>query len=160
LASGGAATTDPSLLSVVDAAAAGLTLTFDATTTADELADQTLDPNVAALATGIAVAGGGASAGDELVIVNAIRLRDPGVGDEWFREWRDSYDRAACGPAGGSSGDRNAVSTIAGHEVFIGACRNVVFTYHTRLHDGSIVVSLTSIGPSKLGARLLEHLAP
>ena len=161
--SGGAATTgaaaaDPSLLSVVDANAAGVTLTFDPATTATEVADPTLDPNIAALATGIVAAGGASSDPTDLVIVNVVRLQDAAVDADWFRGWRDSYDAAACQRAGGVSG--HAEATMAGHDVFIGSCAGGAFTYHTRLRDGSLVVSLTSIGPGRVGERLLDHLAP
>jgi hypothetical protein len=142
---------------MVGADAAGLTLTFDPATTATEVGDPTLDPNVAALATGIAVPAGSTNPA-ELVIVNVVRLRDPTVDPDWFRGWRDTYDEAACQRAGGVSG--HAEATIAAHDVFIGSCAGGAFTYHTRLRDGSIVISLTSIGPSKLGERLLDHLTP
>ena len=152
------AAADPSLLSVVGADAAGVTLTFDPATTATEVADPTLDPNIAALATGIVAAGGASTDPTDLVIVNVVRLRDAGVDADWFRGWRDSYDDAACQRAGGVSG--HAEANMAGHDVFIGSCSGGAFTYHTRLRDGSVVVSLTSIGPGRVGERLLDHLTP
>ena len=149
------AVADPSLLRVVKADAIGLTLTFDAETTATEVADPSLDRNVGALATGIVAAGDSTNPTD-LVIVNVIRLRDPSVDAAWFRGWRDSYDEAACARAGGVA--RHAESTIGGNDVFIGSCTGGAFTYHTRSQDGGLVVSLTSVGPGRLGERLLDHL--
>lgn len=168
----GLARADQALLAVTPAASIGLTLTYDAETTAAEIADPSLDPNVAALATGIAMASGavgsGASAsgppasaasssgGEDLVIVNVVRLRDPSVDDTWFRGWRDSYDRAACEPAGGVIGHSEA--TINGHDVFVGTCAGGAFTYHLRISGGGVIVSLTSIGLDRLGERIIRAI--
>jgi hypothetical protein len=145
------------LLRMVDASAAGLTLAFDGETTATELADPQLDADVAGLATGIATPTGQADPA-ELVIVNVVELRTATLDDTWFRDWRDSYDRAACQPAGGVAG--HAESKIASRDVFITRCAGGAFTYHTRPAPGRIVVSMTSIGPTRLGERLMAHLAP
>jgi hypothetical protein len=148
---------DPSLLDALPAAAAGLKLIYDADTTASVMADPTLARDAAAIATGLATPTGQASP-EEFVIVNAVRLRDAGKDEEWFRAWRDSYDVAACSQAGGVTG--HSESTIRGRNVFIGSCANGVFTYHTRIGGGGTVLSLTSIGPSRLGEKLLEQIAP
>ena len=156
-ASSGVARADESLLTFTPVASAGLNLTYDAETTATEIADPSLDPNVAALATGIASPpAASASAAGDLVIVNVVRLRDASVDESWFRGWRDSYDRAACEPAGGVAG--HAETTIGGHDVFIGTCAGGAFTYHLRLSGGAVIVSLTSIGFEKLGERIVQAM--
>lgn len=151
------AAADPTLLAVIPAGAAGLDVAFDPETTRTEVADPSLDPNVAALATGLAVRPG-ESTGTELVIVNVVRLRDPSVDDQWFRRWRDSYDSAACERAGGVTG--HATTTVNGHAVFIGSCVGGAFTYHLRVAGGGVIVSLTSVGPSRLGERLVDAIPP
>jgi hypothetical protein len=159
-ASGGSASAivaDPTLLEGLPAAAAGLQLVYDAETTASVMGDPNLAHDAAAIATGLATPAGQASP-TEFVIVNAVRLRDPSLNEDWFRAWRDSYDTAACAQAGGVTG--HAESEIQGRTVFIGSCANGAFTYHTRIGNGGIVLSLTSIGPSRLGEKLLDHLAP
>jgi hypothetical protein len=148
---------DASLLDLLPAAAAGLNLTYDAETTASVMNDPNLARDAAAVATGLAIPAGQAPA-EEFVIVNAVRLRDPTKDEDWFRAWRDSYDAAACAQAGGVTG--HAESVIQGRNVFIGSCANGVFTYHTRIGGGGTVLSLTSIGPSRLGEKLLEQIAP
>ena len=148
---------DPSLLDALPAAAAGLKLIYDADTTASVMADPTLARDASAIATGLATPTGQATP-EEFVIVNAVRLRDPTKDEDWFRAWRDSYDAAACAQAGGVTG--HAESVIQGRNVFIGSCANGVFTYHTRIGGGGTVLSLTSIGPSRLGEKLLEQIAP
>jgi len=153
----GVARADQTLLNFTPVTSNGLTLTYDAETTATEIADPSLDPNVAALATGIASATApSASAAGDLVIVNVIRLRDATVDDTWFRGWRDSYDQAACQPAGGITG--HAEATIGGHAVFIGTCAGGAFTYHLRLAGGAVIVSLTSIGFARLGERIVQAM--
>jgi hypothetical protein len=150
----GVARADQSLLAFTPVGSTGLTLTYDAETTATEIADPSLDPNVAALATGIASSSApSASAAGDLVIVNVIRLRDASVDETWFRGGRDSYDQAACQPAGGVTG--HAEAKIGGHDVFIGTCAGGAFTYHLRLSGGSVIVSLTSIGFARLGERIV-----
>ena len=157
VATSGVARADQTLLSFTPVGSTGLTLTYDAETTATEIADPSLDPNVAALATGIASSSApSASAAADLVIVNVIRLRDASVNESWFRGWRDSYDQAACQPAGGVTG--HAEATIGGHDVFIGTCAGGAFTYHLRLSGGAVIVSLTSIGFERLGERILQAM--
>jgi hypothetical protein len=153
IASSGAAA-DAALLGFIPASAVGLTIAFDPETTAAELGDPNLDANVATLATGIATPLNAAASPNDLVIVNVVRLRDPAVTDDWFRSWRDSYDAAACEPAGGLSG--HATSKINGRDVFIGSCAGGARTYHLRLEAGAVLVSLTSIGTARLGERLVE----
>jgi hypothetical protein len=148
---------DPTLLDIMPATAAGLALTYDPDTTATVAADPAVARDASGIAVGLAMPAGLASP-EELVIVNAVRLRDPSAGDDWFRTWRDTYDTAACEQAGGVQG--HAESPIQGRTVYIGSCTNGVFTYHVRLDDGAVVVSLTSIGPSRLGERLMRQLPP
>jgi hypothetical protein len=155
--SGAPIAADPTLLDGLPVAAAGLQLVYDADTTASLTSDPNLAHDAAAIATGLATPAGQASPA-EFVIVNAVRLRDPSLDEEWFRAWRDSYDKAACEQAGGVTG--HAETEIQKRTVFIGSCANGVYTYHTRLGNGGIVLSLTSIGPSRLGEKLLQQLAP
>ena len=154
--SSGTAAAEAALLAFVPARAAGLTIAFDPETTAAELADPKLDANVAALATGIATPSNAVASPNELVIVNVVRLRDRAIADDWFRSWRDSYDAAACEPAGGVSG--HATSKINGRDVFIGSCAGGAYTYHLRIEAGAVLVSLTSIGAARLGERLVRAI--
>ena len=148
-----AITADPTLLDVLKGAAAKVQLTYDPDTTASVMSDPSVTRDLAALAIGLATPADQASP-QEFVIANIARLRDPTKDEGWFRSWRDTYDQAACAQAGGLQG--NAETDMGGTAVFIGSCRNGALTYHARLDDGSIVVSLTSVGPSHLGERLLR----
>ena len=121
------------------------------------MADPTLARDAAAIATGLATPTGQATP-EEFVDRQRRPPPRPGKDEDWFRAWRDSYDAAACAQAGGVTG--HAESEIQGRNVFIGTCANGVFTYHTRIGGGGTVLSLTSIGPSRLGEKLLEQIAP
>jgi hypothetical protein len=148
---------DPTLLDLVPAAAAGATLTYDPATTASVATDPSLARDVSYLATGLARPANAAPDDPNIAIVNAVRVRDPGsASDAWFRDWRDTYDKAACAQAGGLA--RNAQFDVDGLVVFVGACANGAFTYHVRIGDGAIVLSITSIGPADLGRQIVQRL--
>jgi hypothetical protein len=150
---------DPSLLELVPAAAAGATLTYDPATTAAVAADPSLARDVSALATGLARPVNAGPDDPNVAIVNAARLRDPGAAeDDWFRDWRDTYDEAACAQAGGVA--RHAQFPVGTLAVFVAGCANGAFTYHVRIADGAVVLSMTSIGSGDLGRRIVERLEP
>jgi hypothetical protein len=149
---------DPTLLDLVPASAAGADLVFDGPTSATIAADAALARDVSYVAVGLARRRGAPADDADFAIVNVVRLRDPGRADddEWFRDWRDSYDSAACARAGGVA--RHAQTAVDGIPVFVGACTNDAFTYHARIGDGAIILSITSVGPGDLGRRIVEGL--
>jgi len=148
---------DPSLLDLVPASEAGATVIFDAETTASVAADPGLARDVNDLAIGLARPIGATVDDPNLAIVNVVRLRDSGANDDaWFRGWRDSYDKAACEQAGGVA--RNAETVVDTLVVFTAACAGGAFTYHVRIADGVVVLSMTSLGPTDLGRRIVEKL--
>jgi hypothetical protein len=152
-AAGGPVAADPSLLDRIPAAKAGLVLTYDPETTASVAADPNLARDASAIATGLAVPSGQAASPSDFVIVNVVRLRSPKTDGEWFRQWRDTYDQAACEQAGGVSG--NAEAYLGSHHVFIGTCAGGAFTYHTLLDGGATVLSMTAVGPGRAGEKLM-----
>jgi hypothetical protein len=92
----------------------------------------------------------------DFAIVSIVHLRDPSVGDDWFRSYRDTYDEAACAQAGGVV--RHAEATMGSNHVFIGGCAGGAFTYHLRAPGQPIVVSITSVGPARLGERVAASI--
>jgi hypothetical protein len=86
-----------------------------------------------------------------------IRLRDGVFGDEFFRDYRDSYDEAACAPAGGLVG--NAEAEIGGRRTFIASCENGARIYHVHVEDPDVLVSVTAASEQlRLGERVIEAL--
>jgi hypothetical protein len=148
---------NPDLLSFVPESVDGLKLAYDPETTARVTDDPALARDAVGLAIAIAV-DPGTSAAPELTVVSVVRLRDPSVGDAWFRDYRDSYDQAACASAGGVSG--HAETTIDTRQVFIGSCAGGAFIYHVRLASDGIVVSALSVGSRRLGQKVMEGLRP
>lgn len=148
---------DPRLLDLVPASAAGASLTYDSETTASVAADPSLAKDVNYLAIGLARPIGAGPDDPNLAIVNTVRLRDSGASDDaWFRTWRDTYDAAACAQAGGVA--RRAQTEVDTLVVFVTACAKGAFTYHVRVADGVVVLSITSIGPADLGRSIVEKL--
>ena len=146
---------DPALLAFVPDAVDGVQLTFDPETSATIAADPSVAPDASSLAVALAIVPG-SSAADDLAVVSVVRLRDPARDENWFRDWRDTYDRAACSPAGGLVG--NAEAEIGGGTVYIGSCAQGVRTYHTRLAAAGIVVSITALGSRRLGEKVMAGL--
>ncbi|HET9522339.1 MAG TPA: hypothetical protein VFO73_14920 [Candidatus Limnocylindrales bacterium] len=150
-------TIDPGLLSIVPAAIDGVAVTADLETAAQIAADPALAGDVEALAVGLAV-GPGSSGAEDLAIVNVIRLRDGVFGEAFFRDWRDTYDEAACEPAGGVAG--HAQARLDDRLVYIGSCTGGAFTHHVALEADAIIVSVTSVGARRFGEQVVSNLTP
>ena len=152
--SGGSVAIDPSLLSILPTDVAGVPMQPAPDTAAQIAADPSLASEVEAVAVALAVSAG-SSAAEDLVIASVVRLQ-PDIFDEtFFRGWRDTYDGAACEPAGGVRG--NAESEIDGRQVFIGSCNSGVLTYHLRYGE-DVIVSLTSVGDRRFGEQVVQNL--
>ena len=150
----GAVTVDQSMLGILPTDVGGAPLEPADDAAATIALDPALAGDVEAVAVGLAVSAG-ASATEDLVIANVVRLRPDVFDDGFFRGWRDSYDAAACEPAGGILG--NAEADIDGRKVFIGSCANGGFTYHTRYGE-DVLVSLTSVGEGRFGELVMNDL--
>jgi hypothetical protein len=157
-ASGLGVEVDPGLLAFVPGGGNGLDFIYDPDTTATVAADPSLAGSLVGLAVGLYRVSGSASDDPNFAIVNVAHLRDASVGEAWFRDWRDTYDVAACAQAGGIQG--HAQSEIAGRTVYIGSCAGGALTYHVRMGQGAIVVSLTSFGPMRLGEKVVKAIEP
>lgn len=144
---------DETLLDVLPGDVDGLPVTPVPEAAADIAADPDLVAAGDRLALGMVVDPAG-----ELAVAAVILLR-PGVFSEQFwRDWRDSYDAGACAQAGGVRG--NAEARIGGRLVHIATCEGGARTYHVHLERRGVLVSITSIGESRrLGERLVAALA-
>ena len=144
---------DPGLVaSVLGTEQPGLTFQYDAETTDRTGADPALRRDASALAIGLYTVTG-QSPVEDYAIVSVLRMRYPATAnDDWFRSYRDSYDGSACAQAGGVA--RHAQTELGTHTVFIGSCAGGAFTYHLRTKAEDIVVSITGVGPGRLGEKL------
>jgi hypothetical protein len=151
--SAGSVAVDPSLLDVLPDDVDGVAIEPEAASAESISRDPALTADVEAIAIGIAV--DAESEGANLAIASVVRLR-PGVfNDAFFRNWRDTYDEAACAQAGGVVG--NAEAEIGGRPAFIGSCTGGAHTYHVVARDG-ILVSITAVGEKRLGERIIEGI--
>ena len=143
---------DPSLLDLLPDAVAGHPLEGSPEAAAESAGDATLAANAESLAVAIAADQPTGS----FVVASVVRLR-PGVySEEFFRDWRDSFDEGVCAQAGGVSG--NAQSEIDGRTVYIGTCAGGVHTYHVYLEGSDAILSVNSVGEVRLGEDLMENL--
>jgi hypothetical protein len=157
-ASGLGVEVDPGLLAFIPGGGNGLDLTYDEETTKQVAADPGLAKDAVGLAIALFTVTGAPVPASDLAVVSVVHLRDPSIGEEGYRNWRDSYDESACASAGGVAG--HAQATMSGRVVYIGSCSGGVLTYHVRLGQGAIVVSATSIGPMRLGERVMKAIEP
>jgi hypothetical protein len=145
---------DEGLLGILPPLVEGATLTVDAETAAGIAAQVAADPGLAGDLEAVAVA---LYAGEaDYAVVTLTRLRDGVFRDDYFRDWRDSFDEAVCAQSGGVEG--HAEATIGGRTTFIGTCAGGVRTYHTRLEGPDRIVSLQALGEGRYGERILAGL--
>lgn len=148
----GVAMEDPSLLGVLPAEVAGQPVVLESQAFADAIADEAFAGNVEAAAFGIAVSG------DDLASAVVARPVPGAFSEAWFRDWRDSYDRGACGQAGGVAGV--AESTVGERTVYVATCGGGLRTYHTWLDGPGLVISVLAVGEGRYGERLMAGLRP
>ena len=144
---------DASLLDALPASIAGIDLVADDETAAEIAAGPGLADSVASIAVGL-YAGVGPSPEEDLAIVNVVTLRDGVFDDAFFRSWRETYDAAACEPAGGVAVGA-AEAEIDGRTVFIGTCVNGGHTYHVHLDDPERLLAITAFGDDRLGEQVV-----
>ena len=145
---------DGQLLQVLPASVAGIAMQPAADAAAGMIGDAALAQAASAVSVGIVVAPGGSS-GDDLAVSTVIQLR-PGVFSEsFYADWRDSYDRAACEPAGGVAS--HVQQLIGPHTVEVTVCGQGARTYHTSL-PGDRLVSITAVGDRKFGDLVMAGL--
>ena len=94
----------------------------------------------------------------EFAYASVIALQ-PGVFDDGFyRSWRDSFDAGACSQAGGVAGHAAGADRRA-NDVHRALHRRRP-TYHVRLDEPDPIVSVSSLGDTKLGEQLVQGLHP
>ncbi|HEY6057320.1 MAG TPA: hypothetical protein VIV06_04770 [Candidatus Limnocylindrales bacterium] len=145
---------DPALLDVLPADVEGNTLVESPEAETENVSDPGLSRDVGRVA--VAFVANADATNWAVVSVSALR---PGTwSDAFYRDWRTTYDEAACARSGGVA--RHAEATIAAHPVAIGTCANGVTTYHVHLEQGDLVVSMSALGERRYGEQLVAGLRP
>ena len=147
-------TIDPELLRVLPSKVDGLAV--EESPEGDESAQT--EPALAKLATSAVGAVAVDTGTTDLAYALVVKLRLGALTDSKFRDWRDSYDEGTCGGASAVVG--HAETLIAGRSVFIGTCSGGLRTYHVWIREKDLLISVSSLGPRKLGELLLAELKP
>ncbi len=143
---------DAALLAFLPPDVAGIPVTESLDEATMALGSPVLQEVASAIDAAVAVDTGNAN----LVYALVVRLREAGIGDEAFRDWRDTYDQGACSAAGMVVG--NAEAEIAGRTVYIGTCEGGLRTYHVLIADADLLISAWSLGEGRFGEQLMADL--
>jgi len=148
----GAVRVDPGLLAILPASIGGATLAESVEAEAHALTDRSLADSVERLVTAFVASPDGSN----FALAFVVALKANAFSDGFYHDWRDTFDRGACSQAGGVRS--SAESTIAGRAVFIGQCAGGLLTYHVYLPSANIIVSISSLGPTRFGDLLIQGL--
>jgi hypothetical protein len=143
---------DATLLGVLPESVAGFPITEAPDEAAIALADPALPKIATALDAGVAVDKASGNLGYALV----VKLKPGAFNDDYFRQWRDSFDEGACNAAGGIAG--TAEATIDDRTVYITTCVQGLRTYHAWLPDQDLLISASSVGEARFGEQLMDNL--
>lgn len=147
---GAAVLRDPSLLGLLPASVAGVTVTEEPQSFAEAASDPAFAASVDRAVFVVAVSGSDLASG---VIAH---LRAGVYSDAMFADWRASYDDGACAQAGGvvAHAERDA----GGRALDVTTCGGGLRVYHAYLPRQGVIVSLFSTGPADLGLQVMESL--
>lgn len=144
---------DPALLALLPVQVGGVALVPAADAAGEMIADPSLAASASAIAVGLVAAG--STTGGDVASVSVVRLR-PGIYSEaFFEDWRQSYDEAACAPAGSVASHRQQV--IGARTVEVTLCTEGARTLHVHL-AGDILISITAVGDGGFGELVLAGL--
>lgn len=147
---------DPTLLDLLPGDIDGVPLNPDPETAAGIAAEGSIAPFVSAIALATAFGPLATDTSGDYVVVTVARLRPGTFGDLFFRGWRDTFDDAVCGQAGGVDG--HAETDIGAHHTFIGTCSGGVHTYHVHLPSRDVIVSMQGLGERRFAELVVAGL--
>lgn len=150
-ADAGATIVDPSLLDRLPTSIENIALTPDVETAADIAA--TIDAEAGLEAMAVAIY----PSVEDYAVVTVARLRPAEFNDDWFRDWRETFDEGVCRQAGGVDPGHSEIE-LAGSQVFRSSCVGGVVMHHVWLAESRSIVSIQGAGPLDLGRRVLEGL--
>ena len=152
-ADAGATIVDPSLLDRLPPSVETVALTPDAATAAEIAATIDTEAGVEAIAVAIY------PSVEDYAVVTVARLRDDVFDQDWFRDWRETFDEGVCQQAGGVDPGHSEVE-LAGRLVYRSTCIGGVILHHVWLPEARGIVSIQGAGPRDFGRRVLESLDP
>jgi hypothetical protein len=142
---------DASLLDHLPVDVDGVALVADAESAAAIAAAPDLGSDLASIAVAVY------AADDDYAVVTVSGLRPGTFSDQWFRDWRDSFDVGVCAQAGGVDPGRSEMS-LGDRMVFRSTCDGGVVMYHTYLAATDVLVSIQGAGERDLGRQVMAGL--
>lgn len=94
---------------------------------------------------------------EDYAVVTVARLRPAVFDEEWFRDWRETFDAGVCQQAGGVDPGHSEIE-VAGRQVFRSTCVGGVVMHHLWLPETQSIVSIQGAGALDLGRRIIESL--
>jgi len=152
-AGAGATVVDPSLLDQLPATVEEVAMTPDAETAAEIARTIDLEAGVEAIAVAIY------PSLDDYAVVTVARLRQGVFDEDWFRDWRETFDQGVCQQAGGVDPGHSEIE-LAGRQVFRSTCVGGVVMHHLWLPEMQSIISIQGAGALDVGRRVLESLEP
>lgn len=151
---GAAIAVDATLLDLLPSDVDGIARRADAESAAEIAATPELASDVRGIAVAIYVGPLATDSAGDYAVATVVRLQDGVFDDDWFRDWRDSFDTGVCEQAGGVEPGRSEVE-IEGRTVHRSTCAGGVVIHHVHLDDEGVVVSVQGAGPTDLGRRVV-----
>jgi len=145
---------DATLLDVLPATVDGVPLEEYPDAEQQAVLDPDLGLNVARVATAFVANADGSN----WAYTAVVEVRAEARSDAFYRGWQTSFDTSACERAGGVTGHTTMV--IAGFDVERTACGAGVRTYHVRIPDSGLLISISDIGDARYGELEIAGLRP
>jgi hypothetical protein len=145
---------DPTLLAILPATVAGISVQEFPEAEQQAITNPDLGRNVARVATAFV----GDAAGTNWAYTAIVDVRPEAQSDAFYRDWQDTFDASACERAGGVA--RHSAVVIGGRDVQRTACATGVRTYHVRIKDTGLLISISDLGDLNFGEQVIAALRP
>lgn len=142
---------DPRLLDRLPTSIERISLTPDVETAAEIAATIEADWGIKAMAIAIY------PSVEDYAVVTVARLRPDVFNEDWFRDWRETFEQGVCQQAGGVDPGHSEID-LGGHQVFRSTCIGGVVIHHLWLPESQTIVSIQGAGPLDLGRRVLDGI--
>jgi hypothetical protein len=143
---------DPSLLAVLPATLGDLPVSESADVEAPVLQDSELPKHAESYAGAVV----GDLGGSDWATASVVKLKAESRTDAYLSSWRSDFDAAACEQAGGVASEETLQSGVRAVQHV--TCEGGVDLYHVWLPERGEIVSVTSLGPLRLGWQLVQAL--
>ena len=142
---------DPTLLGILPATVGGISVQEFPEAEQQAIGDPDLGRNVTRVATAFV----GDAAGTNWAYAAIVDVRPEAQSEAFYRDWQDTFDTSACERAGGVA--RHSAIVISGRDVQRTACATGIRTYHVRIKDTGLLVSISDLGDLNFGEQVIAR---